>query len=49
VKLGDKTFTELVLQINQHEPSVEFATSYIAEAKAFLGLAKAYREQSVEA
>ncbi len=49
VKLGDKTFTELVLQINQYEPSVEFATSYIAEAKAFLGLAKAYREQSVEA
>ena len=49
ISTGDKTFKELVLQINQNEPSFEFAQSYIAEAKAFLALAKAYREQTIEA
>lgn len=49
ISTGDKTFNELVLQINQNEPSFEFAQSYIAEAKAFLALAKAYREQTIEA
>lgn len=47
ISLGGKTFRELVLQINQNEPSPEFARSYVAEAKAFLELAKAYREQLV--
>ncbi|MFY7829952.1 MAG: nitrite reductase [Flectobacillus sp.] len=49
ITIAQSSFKELVLQINQNEPSVEFATSYIAEAKAFLALAKAYREQTVEA
>ncbi len=47
IALSGKTFKELVLQINQHEPSEAFAQAYIAEAKAFLALAKAYREQAV--
>lgn len=44
ISLGDKTFQEIVLQINQNESSQAFAKSYIAEAQAFLGLAKAFRE-----
>jgi sulfite reductase (ferredoxin) len=47
ISLGDKTFQELVLQINQNEPSQAFAKSYIADAQAFLGLAKAFREELV--
>ncbi len=47
IALGGKSFKELVLQINQQEPSEAFAQAYIAEAKAFLALAKAYREQAV--
>ena len=47
ISLGDKTFQELVLQINKNEPSQEFAKSYIAEAQTFLDLAKAYREELV--
>lgn len=49
ISLSGKTFQELVLQINKNEPSEEFAKSYIAEAKAFLGLARAYREELVNA
>lgn len=49
ISLSGKTFQELVLQINQNEPSEEFAKSYIAEAQAFLGLARAYREELVNA
>ncbi|MDI9868363.1 nitrite reductase [Flectobacillus roseus] len=49
ITIAQSSFKELVLQINQNEPSIEFATTYIAEAKAFLALAKAYREQTVEA
>lgn len=37
------TFSELVLQINQNEPSAEFATSYTAQAHAFLQSAKVAR------
>ena len=47
ISLGEKTFQELVLQINKNESSQVFAKSYIAEAQAFLGLAKAFREESV--
>jgi sulfite reductase (ferredoxin) len=47
INLGDKTFPEVVLQINKNEPSQEFAESYIADAQTFLGLAKAYREELV--
>lgn len=46
ISLSGKTFKELVLQINQNEPSEAFATSYIEDAKAFLALAKAYRNQA---
>ncbi len=49
ITLGEKTFQELVLQINKNEPSQAFAKSYIAEAQAFLSLAKAYREELVAA
>jgi sulfite reductase (ferredoxin) len=49
INLGEKTFDELVLQINKNEPSEAFAKAYIKEATAFLNLAKAYREQAVEA
>ena len=49
ISLSGKTFQELVLQINKNEPSEEFAKSYIAEARAFLGLARAYREELVNA
>ena len=49
ISLSGKTFQELVLQINKNEPSEEFAKSYIAEAQAFLGLARAYREELVNA
>ena len=37
------SFAELVLQINQNEPSAEFAASYTAQAYAFLQSAKAIR------
>ena len=37
------TFSELVLQINQNEPSAEFATSYTTQAYAFLQSAKVAR------
>lgn len=37
------SFSELVLQINQNEPSAEFATSYTAQAYAFLQSAKVAR------
>ena len=47
ISLGGKTFQELVLQINQHEPSEAFAKSYVADAQAFLNLAKAFREEAV--
>jgi sulfite reductase (ferredoxin) len=47
ITLGEKTFQELVLQINKNEPSQAFAKAYIADAQAFLGLAKAYREELV--
>ncbi len=47
ISLSGKTFQELVLQINKNEPSQAFAKSYIADAQAFLGLAKAFREELV--
>lgn len=49
IALGNKTFQELVLQINKNEPSQIFAKSYIADAKAFLALAKIYREELIAA
>jgi len=42
------SFNNLVLQINQHEPSEEFATAYLAQATAFLEKSKAKREALVQ-
>lgn len=44
----DSTFNELVLQINKHEPSEEFATTYLAQAKQFLAQAMAYRQNAIQ-
>jgi sulfite reductase (ferredoxin) len=41
------SFSELILQINQNEPSQEFATRYKAEATAFLDGIKTKREALV--
>lgn len=42
------TFNDLVLQINQHEPSEEFATAYLAQATEFLNKSKDKREALVQ-
>jgi len=42
------SFNDLVLQINQNEPSQEFAASYIAQAADFLNTVKAKREELVQ-
>jgi sulfite reductase (ferredoxin) len=42
-------FKEFVLQINQNEPSKQFAEKYLAQAKAFLTQAKQYREAQLKA
>jgi sulfite reductase (ferredoxin) len=42
------TFTDLVLQINQHEPSESFAKAYLQQASAFLTTVKAKREELVQ-
>lgn len=41
------SFKEAVMQINQVEPSEEFAMSYLQQAKDFVAFAKQYREQAV--
>lgn len=38
-------FNELVLQINQNEPTEEFAESYLAQANSFLEKVKIFRSQ----
>ncbi|PWK78888.1 sulfite reductase (ferredoxin) [Mucilaginibacter oryzae] len=42
------TFNDLVLQINQNEPSQEFATTYLAQATDFLSRSKNKREALVQ-
>lgn len=42
------TFNELVLQINQNEPTQEFATAYLAQATEFLSRSKDKREALVQ-
>jgi sulfite reductase (ferredoxin) len=42
------SFSDLVLQINQNEPSAEFAAAYLAQATEFLGKSKAQREALVQ-
>jgi sulfite reductase (ferredoxin) len=44
----DGSFNDLVLQINQNEPSAAFAASYIAQAADFLNTVKAKREELVQ-
>ena len=39
-----ETFSALVLQINQHEPSEAFANQYVAEAERFLTSATIFRQ-----
>jgi sulfite reductase (ferredoxin) len=39
----DHDFPEMVLQINKHEPSAEFAKTYFEQAQQFLKLAKTQR------
>jgi sulfite reductase (ferredoxin) len=41
---GGRTFGEQTLQINQYEPSAEFAERFRAEAAAFVAEAQAWRE-----
>lgn len=45
----DGTFAEKVYQINQQEPSEEFARAYAKQALEIYGLLKTYREEEVEA
>ncbi|WP_426588407.1 nitrite reductase [Mucilaginibacter sp. R-33] len=42
------TFNDLVLQLNQNEPSQEFATAYLAQATEFLSRSKDKREALVQ-
>jgi sulfite reductase (ferredoxin) len=42
------TFNDLILQINQNEPSEEFAKKYMAAAAEFLGASKEKREGLVQ-
>ena len=42
------SFNDLILQINQHEPSAEFAQAYLAQATEFLEKSKAKREALVQ-
>lgn len=43
------TFAEKVYQINQHEPTEEFAKAYAKQAMDIYSLLKTYREEEVEA
>ncbi len=40
-------FKELILQINKHEPSIEFAEYYFNQAEQFLNTVKVYRNTNV--
>ena len=42
------SFSDVVLQINQNEPSAEFAAAYLAQATEFLGKSKTQREALVQ-
>jgi sulfite reductase (ferredoxin) len=45
----DGTFAEKVYQINQHEPTEEFAKAYAKQSMEIYSLLKTYREEEVEA
>ncbi|MFH4968672.1 HEPN domain-containing protein [Gaetbulibacter sp. M240] len=44
-----QTFSDIIYQINKFQPSEEFATQYIENAKKFLNQVRAFRESSVGA
>ncbi|MBN3581154.1 HEPN domain-containing protein [Algoriphagus aestuarii] len=48
INLGG-TFAEKIYQINQNEPTAEFANAYAAQALDIYGLLKSYREEEVTA
>lgn len=48
ITLENGTFADLVLQINQKEPSEAFAKNYIKEATTFLAQATEYRQVLTE-
>ncbi|MFC5626494.1 nitrite reductase [Algoriphagus winogradskyi] len=48
INLGG-TFAEKIYQINQNEPTEEFANAYAAQALEIYGLLKSYREEEVTA
>ncbi len=43
----ESNFKDTVLQINQNEPTKEFAEKYLNQAKSFLASAKAFREKEI--
>jgi sulfite reductase (ferredoxin) len=44
----DGSFENLVLQLNQNEPTETFAKSYLEDAKAFLQNIEAFRNQELQ-
>jgi sulfite reductase (ferredoxin) len=48
VQLGT-SFSELILQINKHDPSAAFSETYFSQASAFLTTVKNYRESQIKA
>jgi sulfite reductase (ferredoxin) len=44
----DTSFSELILQINKHEPSATFSETYFSQASAFLTAVKNYREIQIK-
>lgn len=45
-EFGIENFNDLILQINQNEPSQKFAEAYLAQAHHFLNQVKNFREKS---
>ncbi|MGZ4061212.1 MAG: nitrite reductase, partial [Bacteroidia bacterium] len=45
----EKTFREFVLQINQNEPSKQFAENYLNHAKEFIKQVSELREKEIKA
>ena len=48
IDLSGKSFTETVLQLNENEPSLDFAKSYHNDAQSFLAKLKTVREAQVK-
>ena len=43
----DKSFSELVLQLNKNEPTEKFALNYLEDAKSFLESVASFRKQEL--